>query len=84
MIEVGAFEAKTHFSKLLDAVERGERVIITRRGKKVAEMGAPLTEEDERKRRHNLALANLSNLRKKMPAMSSDEILKLRDEGRKY
>ncbi len=34
--EVGAFEAKTHLSRLLDAVERGERVIITRHGKRVA------------------------------------------------
>ena len=36
ILEVGAFEAKTHLSKLLDAVERGERVIITRHGKRVA------------------------------------------------
>jgi prevent-host-death family protein len=37
-ITVGAFEAKTHLSKLLDAVEAGKRVIIQRHGKPVAEM----------------------------------------------
>lgn len=37
--EVGTFEAKTHLSKLLDDVEKGERVFITRRGKRVAELG---------------------------------------------
>ena len=37
-IIVGAFEAKTHLSKLLDAVEAGKRVIIQRHGKPVAEV----------------------------------------------
>jgi predicted nucleic acid-binding protein len=32
-IEVGAFEAKTHFSQLLDEVEGGAVVRISRRGK---------------------------------------------------
>jgi prevent-host-death family protein len=39
--EVGAFEAKTHLSSLLDAVEKGERIYITRHGKRIAEL-APL------------------------------------------
>ncbi len=33
---VGAFEAKTHFSNLLDRVEKGDRIIITRHGREVA------------------------------------------------
>ena len=37
-IEVGAFEAKTHLSKLLDAVENGDHVYITRHGKRIAEL----------------------------------------------
>lgn len=40
MVEVkasfGAFEAKTHFSNLLDRVEKGDRIIITRHGREVA------------------------------------------------
>ena len=38
MIEVGAFDAKTHLSSLLDKVSRGEEVLITRRGLPVARL----------------------------------------------
>jgi prevent-host-death family protein len=38
MLEVGAFEAKNKLAALLDAVERGEEVTITRRGKPVAKL----------------------------------------------
>ena len=36
MREVGAFEAKNRVGALLDQVERGEEIVITRRGKPVA------------------------------------------------
>jgi len=35
-IEVGTFEAKSRLSELLSQVERGQRVFITRRGKRIA------------------------------------------------
>lgn len=35
---VGAFEAKTHLAALLDRVERGEEIVITRRGRAVARL----------------------------------------------
>ncbi len=38
MREVGAFDAKTHLSEILDAVERGETIIVTRRGKPIAKL----------------------------------------------
>jgi prevent-host-death family protein len=38
MREVGAFEAKSKFGTLLDWVENGEEVLITRRGKAVARL----------------------------------------------
>ncbi|MCP5365595.1 MAG: type II toxin-antitoxin system Phd/YefM family antitoxin [Hyphomicrobiales bacterium] len=38
MITVGAFEAKTHLSALLDRVARGEQVLITKHGKPVARL----------------------------------------------
>jgi prevent-host-death family protein len=37
-ITVGAFEAKTHLSTLLDRVSEGEEVIITKHGKPVARL----------------------------------------------
>ena len=36
MRTIGAFEAKTHLSALLDDVERGERITITRHGVAIA------------------------------------------------
>lgn len=38
MITLGAFEAKTHLSQLLERIERGEEFIITRYGKPVARL----------------------------------------------
>jgi len=38
MDEVGAFEAKNKLSALLVRVERGEEILITRRGKPVAKL----------------------------------------------
>ena len=40
-IEIGAFEAKNKLSALLVAVEQGQRVMITRRGRRVALLTAP-------------------------------------------
>lgn len=35
---IGSFEAKTHFSQLIERVSRGEEIMITRRGKPVAKL----------------------------------------------
>lgn len=44
MTVVNVHEAKTHFSKLLARVARGERIIIAKAGKPVAELG-PISEK---------------------------------------
>jgi len=41
MRQVNVHEAKTHLSKLLEAVERGEEIIIARSGKPVARLCPP-------------------------------------------
>jgi prevent-host-death family protein len=41
MREIGAFEAKNKFGQLLDWVEAGEAVAISRRGKVVAHLAPP-------------------------------------------
>ncbi len=77
VIEVGAFEAKTHLSRLLDEVEGGALVRISRRGRVVAVLKA-----DEKVARQNAleALTALQSLSAtKVPV---DTILGLRDEGR--
>ena len=38
MHEIGAFEAKNRLGALLDRVERGEEIVITRRGRPVAKL----------------------------------------------
>ena len=39
MIEIGAIEAKDKFSRLLDRVQLGEEIVITRRGRPIAKLG---------------------------------------------
>ena len=43
-MEVGAYEAKTNLSRLLERVERGERITLTRHGRPVA-MLVPIEEK---------------------------------------
>jgi prevent-host-death family protein len=38
MLEIGAFEAKNRLGALLDRVEGGEEIIITRHGKRIARL----------------------------------------------
>ena len=45
MSEIGAYEAKTHLPKLLERVLKGERFVITRHGKPVAEL-TPVADRD--------------------------------------
>ncbi len=47
MRTVGAFEAKTHLSELLDDVARGERIAITKHGVPVAFLIPARTEHQD-------------------------------------
>jgi len=49
MSTVGSFEAKTKLAELLDKVEAGETVTITRRGKPVAQL-VPVKADNEQER----------------------------------
>jgi prevent-host-death family protein len=80
MREIQASDAKTHLPQLLDAVERGETVTITRHGRPVARL-VPAAGED-RSRVLN-ALDGIRALRRKAMPMSVQEILDARDEGRR-
>jgi len=46
MKEIGAFEAKNKLGTLLDWVEHGEEVLITRRGKPVARLVRAISRGD--------------------------------------
>jgi prevent-host-death family protein len=45
MSEIGAYEAKTHLPRLLDRVQKGERFVITKHGRPVAEL-VPVAQRD--------------------------------------
>ena len=62
MKEVGAFEAKSRLGQLLDRVEAGEEVIITRRGRAVARLVPPSLAFDRERARK--AVQNIRNMRK--------------------
>ncbi len=85
MITVGAFEAKTKFSELLDRVERGEEVVITRHGKPIARL-TELAGEDRALQVDN-ALARLDAVREKLRrqgvSFSFEDVVSARDEGRR-
>jgi prevent-host-death family protein len=80
MAEIGAFEAKNTFGDLLDRVERGEEIIITRRGKPVARL-APLGENFDRR----AALEAVARIRerRKGVTLGGISVRELIDEGRK-
>lgn len=79
MIKVGAYEAKTQFSALLEKVEAGEDVVITRHGKPVARL---VKAETASREEIDAAIARLKELRK--GATTGPGGWKaLRDEGRK-
>jgi prevent-host-death family protein len=74
-----ASEAKTHFLRILDDVERGETVVITRHGKTVARISPEAEIDRERVKR---AMDSIRELRKRTKPVSLEEILSARDEGR--
>lgn len=79
MREVGAFEAKTHLSELIAAVEAGEVVTITRRGRPVALLVPVAGRSAER----SAAVDRIVGLRAGLAGLDRSEILSARDEGRR-
>jgi prevent-host-death family protein len=61
MSEIEACEAQTHFPKLLDRVQKGERFVITKHGRPVAAL-TPVVDRDAARIR--AAIGELRNVRK--------------------
>jgi prevent-host-death family protein len=83
--EVQASVAKTHFSQLLDEVERGKTIVILRHGKPIARI---VPDPEERMRRHRQALDNLEKLgdeiRARNGGLTTEEIISSIHDGHKY
>jgi prevent-host-death family protein len=76
MSTVSVAEAKTHLSELLDRVEAGEEVVITRRGKAIARLSSVVPAREP--------LVSLADLRSSLPRVtkqSAEVVRELRDEG---
>jgi prevent-host-death family protein len=82
MATVGAFEAKTKLSELLDMVERGEEVTITRHGEPVARL-VPVRGDAERARVKAL-IEEIKETRKGLTLGGGISIKELIEEGRRY
>ena len=79
MRQLGAFEAKTHLSKLLEEVEAGEQVLITRHGKAVARL-VPVEPSATEQRQQ--AVERLRQFRRGK-TLGGLTLQDLRDQGRK-
>lgn len=82
MADVSVYDTGNGLSALLDRVERGEEVVITRRGKAVARL-VPAGPPD----RPRAAVAGLRALRADLAnrgvSFTSTELQAMRDEGRR-
>jgi prevent-host-death family protein len=81
MREIQASDAESHLAGLLDEVERGETVIITRNGKPIARI---VPEVVRRREEIDRALEMIKSVRQHTQKISVEEILSARDEGRRF
>jgi prevent-host-death family protein len=79
--EVQASEAKTHLAKLLDEVERGETIVITRHGRRIARI---VPETARRQAEIKEAIEAIRAAGKHAGHITVEEIISARDEGRRF
>jgi prevent-host-death family protein len=78
---VGTFQAKTHLSDLLDRVEKGEEVVITRHGAPLARLVR--YEADHEQARTRAAIATLAKAKRGLRLPKGSTLRELREEGRR-
>lgn len=78
MEAIGAFDAKTRFSELLERVAKGESFRITRHGHPIARLSPDPPRDTERARR---AVARLASLRGLLEGATLDQLLLDKHEG---
>ena len=81
MREIQASEAKIHLSRLLDDIERGETIVITRHGQPIARL---IPEDAMRRHGRGEAVERLKALRATMPRVPLDELMGMRHEGHRH
>jgi prevent-host-death family protein len=81
MKSIGAYEAKTHLPQLLDRVERGEEICITRHGRTIARL-VPETEADSGDL--GAVIAEIKEFRKGRTLGPNLTVRDLIEEGRRF
>ena len=80
MIQVQASDAKTHLPSLLDKVEHGETIIITRHGKPIARL---VPDPERRKAKFAELMVLREQIIKNVKLVTQEEILAWKHEGHK-
>jgi prevent-host-death family protein len=79
------YEAKTHFPKLVERVQKGETITITKHGVPVAVMSAPApSKKMTPSEAMDALLAFREELRARGVRVTRDEIRQWKHEGHKY
>jgi len=81
MREVQASEAKTHLPQLLDDVEHGETIVITRHGRPVARL---VPDTARRQAELDKAIDGIMALRERTGKMTLQQLLEARHEAHRY
>jgi prevent-host-death family protein len=80
---VGAYEAKTHLPQLLDRVERGETITITRHGKPVAKLVSASAQKAPREV-HQVIEEFIAYSRKQGRTLGEMSMREMIEEGRRF
>ena len=83
-IVVGAFEAKTKLAELLDKVEAGESVTITRRGREVARLVAVKSADEQARLQALIDEIKRTRVGRDRGARPGSTIAELIKAGRRY
>lgn len=81
MREIQASEAKAHLPQILDEVERGETVVITRHGRAIARL---VPEAQRRQAEIDQAIAGLRELSRRAGKIRIAELLAARHAGHRF
>ena len=81
MNSISYYEARTHFSELLDQVARGKRILITRRGRPAALLTPP---PEEARKDVKQVIREMKALRRGNTLGKGVTIRDLIEEGRRF
>jgi prevent-host-death family protein len=81
MLTIQASEAKARLLQILDDVERGETVVITRHGRAIARL---VPESQRRQEEIDKAIESIKALGRRNGKITVEELLSARHEGHKF